>query len=280
VRATVCLALGAGLGSLLAPVEGYAQARRNPAIQPVSEVKAGNLLLGTGIAYGYDQRFRLSDLQGNLLSVGRLTVAYGLADRVVLEVRGDVWRALSVKRAGSSAVPLDADALDGRTGDYGDFRIGLLFAPIGEAQGFSAGAHLEVKLPNSDEKKGIGVNTTDVRLALLGSYGSSAWRATASLGVGILEAPLENFEQNDVFLYAAEVLYRAGSRVRLALGLEGRASTRGTVPRGTEDLGEVVIGVDYRVGSWLLDMAMTGGIVADSPDWGLRLGWGYAPGQG
>lgn len=269
--------LGALLCGAVPPSEGHAQARRDPTVQPVSEVVAGNVLFGGGLAYGYGLSFPLSGLEGDLLSVGRLTIAYGLADRVLLEVRGDLWRTLSVDREGPSAVPLDADALDGRSGDFGDFRIGFLFAPFGSSQGFSAGAHVEVKLPNSDEKKGIGVNTTDVRLALLGSYGSTRWRATASLGVGILEAPLENFEQNDVFVYAGEIVYRAGSRVRLALGVEGRASTRGRVPVGTEDVGEAVLGVDYHVGPWLLDMAMTGGVVADSPDWGIRVGWSYAP---
>ncbi len=112
---------------------------------------------------------------------------------------------------------------------------------------------------------------------MLGSFGSRRWRATASLGVGILEAPLENFEQNDVFVYSSEVLYRAGSWIRLALGVDGRTSTRGRVPRGTEDLGEVVLGADLRLGLWLLDSAITAGIAADSPDWGFRLGWGYAP---
>ena len=249
-------------------------------LQPVSDVKAGTTLLGAGLAWGTDRSFPLSGLEGNLLSVGRLTLAYGLADRVLLEIRGDVWQTLWVDEADPPAVPLDADAMDGRTGDVGDFRIGLLLAPLGGERGFSAGAHVEVKLPNSNEAKGIGPNTTDVRLALLGSYGAPRWRATVSLGVGILEAPLENFEQNDVFLYAGELLYRAGPDLRLALGLEGRASTRDRVPLGTEDLGEAVIGGDYRFGPWILDVALTHGLVEDSSEWGVRVGWAYASGQG
>jgi hypothetical protein len=263
---------------LYAPLDGHGQARRDPVLQPVSAVKARTILLGAGLAWGSDRSFPLSGLEGNLLSIGRLSLAYALADRVLLEIRGDVWQTLWVDEADPPPIPLDSDAQDGRTGDVGDFRIGLLLAPIGGERGFSAGAHVEVKLPNSNEAKGIGSNTTDVRLALLGSYGAPRWRATVSLGVGILEAPVESFEQNDVFLYAGELLYRVGSGLRLALGLEGRASTRDRVPLGTEDLGEVVIGADYRLGSWLLDVGLTRGLVEDSSEWGVRAGWAYAAG--
>jgi hypothetical protein len=242
-------------------------------------VKAGTLLLGAGLAWGSDRSFPLSGLEGNLLSVGRLTLAYGLADRVLLEVRGDAWQTLWVDEADPPPIPLDADAIDGRTGDVGDFRIGLLLAPIGGERGFSAGAHLEVKLPNSNEAKGIGPNTTDTRLALLGSYGASRWRATVSLGVGILEAPVENFEQNDVLLYAGELLYRAVPNMRLALGVRGRASTRNRIPLGTEDLGEAIIGGDYRFGPWILDMALTYGLVQDSSKWGVTVGGAYTRGR-
>jgi hypothetical protein len=260
-------------------VSGNGQGRRDPAVQPVAEVKAGTLLLGAGLGWGSDRSFPLSGLEGNLLSVGRFTLAYGLANRVLLEVRGDVWQTLWVDEADPPPIPLDADALDGRTGDVGDFRIGLLFAPIGGERGFSAGAHMEVKLPNSNEAKGIGPNTTDIRLALLGSYGAPRWRATVSLGVGILEAPFENFEQNDVLLYSAEVLYRPGPNTRLALALDGRASTRDRIPLGTEDLGEAIIGGDYRLGRWVLDLALTYGLVEDSSEWGVRLGWAYTKGE-
>lgn len=260
-----------------APAPGYGQARRDPSLQPVSGVKAGSLLLGAGLAWAADRAFPLSGLEGNLLSVGRLSLAYGLADRVLLEIRGDVWQTLWVDEAGPSPIPLDADALDGRTGDVGDFRIGLLLAPIGGERGLSAGAHVEVKLPNSNEAKGIGSNTTDVRLALLGSYGARRWRVTLSIGVGILEAPAESFEQNDVVLYAGELLYRVGPGLRFAMGLEGRASTRDRVPLGTEDIGEVVIGADYRLGDWLVDVGLTRGLVEDSSEWGARAGWAYAP---
>lgn len=273
----------AGITALVAilcsPVDGNGQARRDPALQPVSEVKAGSLLLGVGLAWGADRAFPLSGLEGNLLALGRLSLAYGLANRVLLEVRGDVWQTLWVDGAEPPSVPLDTNARDGRTGDVGDFRVGLLLTPIGGERGLSAGAHIEVKLPNSNEAKGIGPNTTDVRLAVLGSYGAPRWRASVSLGVGILEAPLENFEQNDVLLYAGEWLLEAGPGLRLALGLEGRASTRDRVPLGTEDLGEVFVGADYRLGAWLLDVGLTAGIVKDSADWGVKAGWAYTTGD-
>lgn len=242
-------------------------------MQPVAEVRTGELLLGVGLAYGAAAVFPLSGLTGDLLSVARTTVAFGLGPRILVEVRGSAYEVLRIRERGPSAVPLEPDVEDGTTSDHGDFRIGVLFAPLGSARGLAAGARLEVKLPNSDEGKGIGTNTTDFRGSLLGSLGAGRWRLTADMGVGILEAPLQTFEQNDVVVYSAELLYRLpGGRGRLAAGVDGRASTRGRVPLGTEDLGEVQLGGEYRLGGWLLDASLTAGYAGNSPDWGVRTG--------
>ncbi|MFQ5689484.1 MAG: hypothetical protein ACE5HQ_04335 [Gemmatimonadota bacterium] len=274
----VCLAIGLGA---IWPGTAWSQLRRDPTVQPIGTVRKGDVLVGLGVRYSADAEFPLSGLSGDLFSVGRLTLAYGLAERVLIELRGDVYQVLSIDSAGPSAVPLDAGVADGTTTDVGDFRLSMLFAPIGSSDGFSAGARVEVKLPNSDETRGIGTNTTDFRLGLLGSYGQGALRVTADVGVAILEAPLENFQQNDVLAYGAELLYSvAGGRGRLALGTDGRASTRGHVPLGTEDLGELRVGGDYRSGVWLLDAGVGLGYADASPDWTVSVGLGYAVGQG
>lgn len=249
-----------------------AQLRRSPAIQPVAEVRAGELLLGVGGGWADDESFPLSGLAGDVLTPAALTLAFGLADRVVLELRWDAWRMLEIERRGPSGVPLDPGVEDGRTADVGDARLGVLFAPVGRRQGPALGGRVEVKLPNTSEEKGIGPNTTDVRLSVLGSLGLRRWRATADLGVAILESPLERFAQNDVAVYAAELLYRPTGRLRLALGVDGRASTRGRVPLGTEDRGIVTLGAEVTAGGWLVDVAAAAGYAGTSPAWALEAG--------
>lgn len=219
-------------------------------------------------------RFPLSGLEGDLLVPARATLAFGLADRVVLELRWDAWRILEIDRRTESAVPLDPGVEDGRTADVGDARFGVLFAPLDGASGAALGGRIEVKLPNTSEKKGIGPNTTDLRLSILGSLGTRRWRLTADVGVGILEAPLEAFEQNDVAAYAAELLVRPSGRVRISLGADGWASTRGRVPLGTEDRGEAGAGVELGLGPWLLDARLAAGYAGTSPDWTLEAGVG------
>jgi hypothetical protein len=264
-------------GTLLSMLAGslHAQARRDPAVQPVIEIEAGDLLVGAGLGYEANRSFPLSGLSGDLWSLGRLTFVYGLARAVAIEVRGDLQHVLTIEGRGESAIELSPATDGASTSDFGDFRVGVLLMPFGGSEGLSGGAHVQVTLPNSDEKKGIGTNTTDVRLSLLGSYGSGPLRVTADVGVAILEAPLQTFEQNDVLAYSGELLYRTG-HVRLALGVDGRASTRGRVPIGTEDLGEVRTGFDVRFGAWLLDAEVAAGYAGSSSDWAFRAGAAYA----
>lgn len=262
----ICLLL------VLLPSVAVGQLRRDPAVQPLGEERPGTVLLGAGVGLAADGSFPLSGLRGDLFTPARLTVAWAPAPGVVLQLRGDAWRILSVEERGTARVPLDEAVDDGTTADAGDFRIGVLARVLGGVEGLSAGLDLEVTLPNSDETAGIGTNTTDVRLAVLGGYGRGPWRATGEVGVGILEAPLEPFEQNDVLAYAGELIREAGAGVRLFLGFRGRASTRGHVPVGTEDRGEVGAGVEVRAAGWRLDGGVSVGYAGTSPDWALTTG--------
>lgn len=253
------------------------QMRRATGIQPVAEVQRGDLLLGIGWGRAQGGAFPLAGLTGDLWSLGEITVAYALGDRALIQLDGAAIRVLSIRSRSESAIPLDPGVADGTVSDTDDFRITAAFAPFGSREGWSAGGVVEVKLPNSDERRGIGLNTTDVMLGLLGSWGGGAWRASGRLGVAILEAPLENFEQNDLAAYAVEVLFRPYPRLRLSVGIDGLANTRDVIPLGTEDVGEATAGAEWRVGAWQIDLGLGRGYAGNSPDWrvvgGIAWNW-------
>lgn len=254
-----------------APVD--AQLRRDAPTQPLYEAEPGSLLLGLGAGFGSGASFPLSALEGDLLSLGVVDVAYAAGPRIVFGVRGAVHQRLLIRERGASRVPLDPDAEDGTVTDVGDFRLGVLAAPFGRLDGLHAGFRFEAKLPNSEERKGIGTNTTDVRTGILVGYGGGPIRITGDAGVAILEAPLGTFRQNDVVAYSAEAVHRLpGGRARLFAGVEGRANTRERVPVGTEDRGEARLGADLRVGGWLADTFLRLGYAGTAPDWGLSAG--------
>lgn len=249
--------------------------RRDPAVPHASSVRAGQLLLGAGFGWDGDRNFPLSGLRGDLLRVGTLTVAYAVADGVLLEVRGDAYHVLHIHQRGPSHVPLAPGVADGTTTDAGDFRIATVARLVGGASGLSAGLDVAVKLPNSQQTRGIGLNTTDFEGSAFGSWGSRRVRLTGELGIGILTAPLRTFIQDDVLLYGAELLWDPdgpGGLPRLAFGVRGRANTRNVVPVGLEDRGTASVGLDWKRGGWLLDGSVLAGYAADSPDFGVRVG--------
>jgi len=247
----------------------------------VAEVATGDVLLGLGIRHETGATFFLSGLSGDLTSLAVVHLAYGIGSRALFEVKGASWQVLSIDAAtGETPVNLDPGVEDGVTADAGDFELALSFLPIGRVQGFSAGGHIVVKLPNSDEGRGIGSNTTDVTIAGLFSGGGARWRATGWMGVGILEAPVQPFVQNDVFAYAFEWLWRANRRLRLGVSVLGRASTRGRVPLGTEDRGELRVSGEWRLGQAAVDLALARGYTGMSGDWSLQAGLAWTLARG
>ena len=270
VPVAVLFAAGSGLAD---PVPAAGQLRRDPLVQPVGGARAGSGLLGVGLAHVGNATFPLGGLRGDLTSLPVVHAVWAVGPRVVFQVRGAARQVLSIEeREGAPAVELDPSVQSGTTRDVGDFELAVSFAPVGGPEGFSLGGHLGVKLPNSDETKGIGPNTTDVTIAALFSWASGRWGATGWFGVGILEAPTRLFEQNDAFAYAFESLWEASPEWRFSIGTRGRASTRRVSPPGSGDLGEVRASVEWRRGRIAVDAGLGRGYSEMSGDWTLRAG--------
>ncbi|MGD2215539.1 MAG: hypothetical protein PVJ64_02235 [Gemmatimonadales bacterium] len=232
------------------------------------------MLVGFGAAYEENVTSPLVAVEGDLTRIGMLELSWAVADRAVIEFYGDAYRALAVDRMGTPPAEPDEGLADGKSTGAGNLCVGISLLVFGDAQGFGLGGRFQFRIPSSSQGEGLGTNTTDVGMTLLGSYGNGPLLATADVGIASLEAPLENFEQNDVVSYNAEVLYslRRARPLRLFAGVTGRASVRSRVPIGTEDLGELLLGADYRLGRWLIDASGFVGYAGNSADWGVRGG--------
>ena len=59
-----------------------------------------------------------------------------------------------------------------------------------------------------------------------------------NFGLGIFNAPLANFTQNDVFLFGIAGIFRVNNRINIVSEVNGRSSIRRNVPIGTESLAQ------------------------------------------
>ncbi len=263
--------LAAALGVALAG-PAAAQLKRDALVQPVG-VGDGEAIMGVGFTRTTNGAFPLAGLRGDLNAFPVLHAAWAIGPHAVLELKGAARKILEIEaRDPAAAIELDPSVRDGTTRDVGDFELAISLAPLGGPRGFSAGGHVGVKLPNSDETRGIGTNTTDVTIAALFSWASARWRVTGWFGVGILEVPAEPFEQNDAFAYAFEALWDVAATWRLSIGTRGRSSTRRVSPPGTGDLGELRATVEWRRGPVAIDGAVGHGTSEMSGDWNMRAG--------
>ncbi len=258
-----------------------AQLTRLSTIPPVVEIRQGDALVGIGFSHALNQNFPLSGLEGNLLVAGRLTAAYAIADHAMLKLDWEAARILWIDSVGPSAVFLRDDVADGHTWDTGDARIELTYAPFNIGSNVSFGGWIAVELPNSDETRGIGSNTTNTLIGAVLSADHDRVTLTGKFGLGILESPLVSFRQDDVIVYGIDALVRAADGLRLVFSVDGRINFRQTVSLGLEDRGVVKAGVELGRGRWRLDAGLDRGFARLSPDWRAAIGvsWVTRAGQ-
>ncbi len=267
------------LGIMLCWLSVAVGAQQRPLItEDVDTVKPGAMRVDFGFDFIQNREFGLSGLQGDLTRVGVVSLTFGLSPNVEFEIGGVMQNYLSVNRQARLApFPLRLSTGTNSTHDTGDFYLATKFKLRRESKRAPAfGFRFGAEMPNSNEVRGIGINQTNFFATVLtGKHFGKKLYVYGNLGLGILTAPLDRFTQNDVLLYGLAATYGVNENLTLVGEVNGRRSTRGIVPRGTESDGAARFGARIKAGGLLWDIAGMRGLHNLSERSGVTFGITY-----
>jgi hypothetical protein len=255
---------------------GSAQAQQRPLLtEDVDIVEPGNVRAEFGVELLQRQRFALSGLEGDLSRLGVVGLTFGLSPNVEFEVQGVLQQYLSIDRMGPSRIPLQLAPGALSTNDVGDFMFATKIKLRNETANLPAvGFRFGVQLPNTNQAKGLGTNTTNFFATVLvgKKFFSKRLNLFGNIGLGILTAPLVPFSQNDVTLYGIAGVYKVNNRLNLVGEVNGRFSSRNPQV-GTEDISQARFGVQIYAAGLRFDLAGTKGLTDFSPRSGIIFGF-------
>lgn len=268
--------------TLFACVAAAAAQQRPLLTDDIDTTPAGSIEITAGTDFYQNARFPLSGLKGDLTRVGDIRVRTGYGPNVEVQIEGVVQEFLAID-AQSAAPPIPLDITGNSTNDFGDITTSVKIRLKNETRNLPAvGFKFGFQLPNSNQAKGIGTNQINIfsKLILQKKYGVEPGRdpklnVFGNIGLGVMTAPLEDFSQNDVILYGLAGIYRLTDEVNIASEVNGRLSTRGTAPLGTESQGQFRLGTQIKASGLRFDSAFILGLTRNSPRTGLTFGVTY-----
>jgi len=197
---------------------------------------------------------------GDLYRFGTLRCDFGVAGNVSIQIRGAVKQVLK-----SSSKTIASDA--------GDFSIATIARVLSEKSKRPAlGFRVETKLPNTNQNRGIGANTTDITMSILASKQFRSFIAFSDLGLVILTAPRQINDQNDALAYGLGVTLNLNKKFQLAGEINGFTSPRHQIPLGTEDRSATRLGVNWKLSKFALEISAVKGLTQREGDWGVAAG--------
>jgi hypothetical protein len=257
----------------------FAQAQQRPLItEDVDVVKPGIIRIETGFEFLQDIRFPLSGLRGDMTKVLDTRLSFGLSPMVEFQIEWTPQSFLSIKGRGPTPLDLKLGANAADTNDVGDVTLWMKMKLRNETRiAPSLGFRFGVQLPNSNQARGIGSNTMNAYATINAGkkFVGGRLNVFGNVGLGILQAPLANFTQNDVLLYGLASIYRLSDRVNLVGEVNGTHSTRKTAPLGTEDFSEARVGAQIRALGLRFNAAGIFGLSNRAPKTGITIGVTY-----
>lgn len=252
-----------------------AEGQARPLItEDIELVKPGAIRIQAGFAFLQDQDFSLSGLTGDLTRIGDVGLRIGVSPNVEVQIDGTLQQFLSIDGTfRPSLVPLDLGSRPVDTHDFADVTIATKIKITNEGGRLPAfGIRFGFEMPNTNESRGIGTNTTNVFAQVLAGKTFGRTRLFANIGVAILQAPSRKFAQNDVLLYGAAFRTAINDRVRIVGEINGRYSAR-EPPPGTEDRSEARLGLQIDAVGLRWDAAGAFGLTRWSPRTGFIFGF-------
>jgi hypothetical protein len=241
-------------------------------------IGAGRVLLEGGIDWAHDQQYPVSGLRGNLLRVPTIGISVGISSIAELQIDGGLYDRLNIASRNPNA-PLASElrVTGTSTHDVSDVVVATKIRFLAETAGRPAlGIRFATKLPDASNEKGLGLDTTDFTVSLLGAKTVQSIRVVGNLGVGILSDPTVGHRQNDVIAYGLSFARAVTQAAELVGELNGRVSTRGGDPfPGTESRGLLKLGGRYTHGPVRFDAGVFLGLTSIDPTIGLTAGFTY-----
>jgi hypothetical protein len=272
-----------GILMLICAAAGAVSAQQRPLLtDDVDITPPGSVELGVGVDFLQNAKFPLSGLRGDLTRVGDIRLRTGFASNVELQIEGTLQNFLAINSQGPSAIPLNIDG--NSTSDFDDFTVSAKVKLLSETKNLPAvGFKFGFQMPNTDQARGIGTNQINIfsKLLLQKKFGKRQGRDPianiyGNIGLGIMNAPLANFTQNDVLLYGLAGIFRLSNRVNIVSEVNGRLNTRsGSAPLGTESVGQFRIGSQIKASGLRFDTAALFGLTKNSPRTGVVFGVTY-----
>lgn len=256
-----------------------AAAQQRPLLTEDPEpIGAGRVLIESGIDYAHDQHYPVSGLEGNLWRIPTLGVSVGISSIAELQIDGGIYDGLDITKRNSGAPLSSLLTVTGTsTHDAEDIVIATKIRLLAESMGRPAlGVRFATKLPNASNESGLGLDTTDFFMSLLGAKTVQSVRVVGNVGFGILADPIVGNRQNDVLTYGLSFARAMTQQAELVGELNGRVSTRsGDAFPGTESRGLLKVGGRYTRGTVRLDAGVFVGLTATDPTIGFTAGVTY-----
>ncbi len=233
-------------------------------------VPKGTVRVTIGAAYLHDVTIPYSGLAGNLTQLGLVRADLGFSSRIEVRVQGMVRQRLEIDEGQSHQVP-PSQVTGDTTHDAGDFSVITIARLLPERQvGPAIGFRVEAKLPNTDEHRGIGTNTTDVILSVPMQKSFGKMFVVVDAGLGILTEPTNAQSQNDVLVYGFAAAYPATPRLLVSGEVAGRWAVSGSNP-GTESQATLRAGVSYSFGPSAVGVLVSRGLDRYGERYGVAL---------
>lgn len=242
----------------------------------------GAFEIGAGVDFYQNAKFPLSGIKGDLTRVGDIRLKTGMSSNVELQIEGTLQNFLAINSQGPSQIPLTVTG--NSSNDFDDFTISAKVKFLNETKNLPAvGMKFGFQMPNTDQAKGIGTNQINIfsKIIVQKRFGKRAGKTPlaniyGNIGLGIMNAPLANFTQNDVLLYGLAGIFRVNNRINVVSEVNGRLNTRsGAAPIGTESVGQFRVGTQIKASGLRFDTAAVFGLTKYSPRTGVIFGVTY-----
>jgi len=206
-----------------------------------AEIGAGRFL---------DQRASLAGTTGDLWEAGNFSLA-GRTGRVVLEASGTAQRFFHETSRFEAAYPDVEPSGDGKRHDSGDYRLSTTVRLTPSRFPFDGVVRFGTRLPTTDNTTGLDRDALDFFATVGAIAARGALLVAGEAGLGIHTTREQQFEQDDLMLYALRAEYRARLVIPSFAVLGQMHGTTHSAIRGVENLGEMRAGLRAGRSLWI-----------------------------